>query len=479
MNSFFVDEPELEFGLGRHIDIRAGLTHLGALDSQGSLAPKRIRIGVIGEQSALDAFAHWVEQCRDGVAAKETALTTLFPRFPGFGEGKLFCDFFCAAQLTRALSRRELTQLAQCESRGEVIVKSAEYLVNEMHDLVQNAPIDVCVCLLPETLMRRIDASEVNLEDGYPAVEGVGGEPIWHDFIKATAVRLQVPIQVVRPATYGGKVHRFRADGKASKEIEDEASRAWNFFTGIYYKSKGIPWRLQRTSEELAACYIGVSFFHEYFGDGVAASVAQVFNERGEGVVLRGGRATVTKDDRSLHLTGEAINKLVADVLKLYRSEHRHLPARVVVHKSSYFTHEELEGCQSAIDMQGIDSCELLSLRKSNTRFFRNSSYPPLRGTAVELDSKTALLYTQGSVDFYRACPSKYVPRPLEVRLDAAESGLRSIMAELLALTKMNWNSTRFVNAMPITLSAARKVGDIIRYIAPDQPIHSRYSHYM
>jgi hypothetical protein len=53
------------------------------------------------------------------------------------------------------------------------------------------------------------------------------------------------------------------------------------------------------------------------------------------------------------------------------------------------------------------------------------------------------------------------------------------MLPRILALTKMNWNSTRFVNAEPITLAAARNVGDILRYLASSDPIQARYSYYM
>ena len=50
---------------------------------------------------------------------------------------------------------------------------------------------------------------------------------------------------------------------------------------------------------------------------------------------------------------------------------------------------------------------------------------------------------------------------------------------EILSLTKMNWNNTQFDGAEPITLRAARQVGSILKYVANDEPVHSRYSFYM
>ena len=127
----------------------------------------------------------------------------------------------------------------------------------------------------------------------------------------------------------------------------------------------------------------------------------------------------------------------------------------MVCHKSSYFTKAELGGCATAVKQLRLDAYDLLSLRPSHTRLYRYHSYPPLRGTAV-VHADGCLLYTQGSVDFYRCYPGLYAPRTLDVQLDHAESGEIGLLTELLALTKMNWNSTELINLEPITLSAAR-----------------------
>lgn len=45
-------------------------------------------------------------------------------------------------------------------------------------------------------------------------------------------------------------------------------------------------------------------------------SVAQVFNERGEGVVIRGGQALVVKDDKTVHMDAETTSELLANPLR-------------------------------------------------------------------------------------------------------------------------------------------------------------------
>jgi len=49
----------------------------------------------------------------------------------------------------------------------------------------------------------------------------------------------------------------------------------------------------------------------------------------------------------------------------------------------------------------------------------------------------------------------------------------------MLSLTKMNWNQTQFDGGVPITLVAARKVGDVLKYLGPDDVVADRYAHYM
>ncbi len=482
MKATYFEEPELEFSGGRHIDIRFGLSTFGALDRGHSLAPSKIRLGIVGDQESIDKFTGWVGKCRSGIDSKTTALPTLFPTFPGFGNGKPFCDAICDSQLTRSINSRDIRALATLPGRDDVIRSSVDRYIGESHDLCQNAPCDVVVCLVPAELLKPIDtgAAETSGPRSRRRRARAGAHVLaWHDLLKARSMGLKVPVQMVRPATYGGKVHRYRKDGKAVREIEDEATRAWNFFTALYYKAGGVPWRLQRRSTDYDACFVGISYYHEITGENVQTSVAQVFNERGEGIVIRGGHALVQKPDKTTHLDAEKSSELLANALSLYKREHKNLPARIVCHKSSYFDEGELRGFEEAAVRLGIEQIDLLSIRRSSVRFFRDKPSPPLRGTSIQLDDRRSLLYTQGSVDFYRAYPGLYIPRPIEVLFDQADSSELQLLPEILALTKMNWNSTRFVNSEPITISASRNVGDVLRYLTSEDPIQARYSFYM
>jgi hypothetical protein len=89
----------------------------------------------------------------------------------------------------------------------------------------------------------------------------------------------------------------------------------------------------------------------------------------------------------------------------------------------------------------------------------------------MRLDDEQSILYTRGRVDFFRTYPGLYVPNPLV--LHAQRRNL--LLKETLALTKTNWNGTQFDGALPITLKAARRVGDVLKYVSdgttPDPPV--------
>ena len=73
-----------------------------------------------------------------------------------------------------------------------------------------------------------------------------------------------------------------------------------------------------------------MSFFKSLAGDKLMTSVAQVFDERGDGLIVQGGSASYDKDDRSPHLSREDAQELLAQGLATYRREHKTMPARLV-----------------------------------------------------------------------------------------------------------------------------------------------------
>lgn len=482
MNADFIQEPELEFGTGTHVDIRFGLMNHGPLDRRGELAPQRVRLGIVGTPEGVEGVQTWVERIGHGVEAKDSRQPNLFPRFPGFGEhSNLHAPLAVDSRLHGVIKQRDLAELFKRSDRNRVVEVVAEMFLSEMRRLTEKASADVLVCAVPTGLLDYMEqsrpAEDADDESNEETEAYINLD--FHNLLKARAMELGVPIQLLLPATYDeSKRRKQKRHTERIRRLQDEATRAWNIYTALYYKAGGTPWRILRDPGELTSCYVGVSFYNTLDNSKLLTSTAQVFNERGEGIVLRGGTAERSKDNRQIHMSGEDAHKLLDDTLKTYRREHRTLPARIAIYKTSSHNDEELDGFREALRANGVDSADFLNVGGSSTRLFRNGEYPPLRGTFLTLDQRTHLLYTRGSVDFFSTYPGMYVPNPLRLLCDDVEQTPNFLASEILALTKMNWNNTQFDNRSPITLRAARGVGSILKYVE-DGRVQPRYSYYM
>jgi hypothetical protein len=179
-------------------------------------------------------------------------------------------------------------------------------------------------------------------------------------------------------------------------------------------------------------------------------------------------------------LAGDDAKNLLEQSLARYRSEHRTMPARVILHKTSSFSRAELEGFQAAADIERIGQLELIWIPRSDPfRLFRQAEHPPMRGTMVTMSDERHLLYTRGSVPLYKIYAGMYVPSVLPFRVARADSSVIEIATELLMLTKMNWNATQLDGRVPITLRTADSIGAILKHLRPQNCPQPRYAYYM
>lgn len=465
------EEPLLEFAGGAHADIRHGLATFGPLDRLSQSSPRAVRIGLVGPPDELDSGQTWLQNARQGLAAKSSRQPRLFPAFPGFGpEKRLHADLAWDSGSVRTIRNRDISEcLSRPTSEEQVMSISALYL-EQIEALKDRGGCDVVLCVVPYNVLALrdlADEAEENHEARYD----------FHDYLKAKGMSLAVPLQLLLPSTFGLSPPRSHA--KDMHQIQDEATRAWNLYVALYYKAGAVPWRMQRKADLLATCFIGISFFRTLDRSSTHTSLAEIFNERGEGVIVRGAAASESKEDRKPHLSENDARDLLATALRVYRREHRTLPARVVIHKSSRFDQNEGSGFGSAARNADIDFVDFVEVKYDSLRLLRQGNYPPLRGTHLLIDKRSVLLYTRGSVPFFETYPGAYVPKPVLLRAQTADTSALSLAREVLSLTKMNWNNTQFDGSLPITIRASRQVGKLLRYLNPCDPIETRYSFYM
>jgi hypothetical protein len=476
-----IEEPRLAFHQNKlHIDIRAGISTFGAFDKGGAAVPVPIRIGVIGTTATVDGVRDWLERCKQGVPSDEEKLKALRPPFPGMTEQVFGTSLELSDAATRTITRHELSAALSPSNRLQRIVG---VFMDHAHDLAGKSGLHVLVVAPPPEVFALGDAPRPQvvdppideLQEPAPEQEALPPSTLnFHDLFKAQAIDLQLPCQLTRPDTYGtasgGHMRR--------RHLQDRATTAWNFHTALYYKAGGVPWRLVRQPAELTTCYVGVSFFRSLAGDKLMTSVAQVFNERGEGLIVQGGSASYDKDDRSPHLSEGDAQELLASGLKTYRREHKTMPARLVVHKTSYYNADEKAGFKQAAEDEKLEVLDLVSVRRSGARILRAGDSPMVRGTALLFDDKSGIVYLKGTVPYFQVYPGAYIPRALEFAREDGETGASDLAREIVGLSKLNFNNTQFDSGDPITVLAARRVGDILKHVPSGKKVNARFRYF-
>jgi hypothetical protein len=477
----FIEEPPLAFHQNNlHIDIRAGLSSFGAFDKGSTGVPVPIRIGVIGTTATVDGLRDWLEHCEDGVASDEQKLKALRPVFPGMTQQVFATSLELSDAATRTKTRHELSAAL---GKADPLPRVVDIFMDHARDLAGKSGLHVLIVAPPPEVFALGDAPSAHVAD--PPIDELQ-EPApeqepsplstlnFHDLFKAQAIDLQLPCQLSRPDTYGAAV----VGRVCGRRLQDKATTAWNFHTALYYKAGGVPWRLARQPAVLTTCYVGVSFFKSVTGDKLMTSVAQVFDERGEGLIVQGGSASYDKDDRSPHLSKEDAKELLANGLASYRREHKNMPARLVMHKTSYFNAEEKAGFRQAAEDEKLNVLDLVTVRRSGSRVLRVGTSPMVRGTAMLFDGQSGIVYLKGTVPYFQVYPGAYIPRALEFAREDGETSASELARELVGLSKLNFNNTQFDSGDPIIVRAARRVGDILKHVPQGKKVNARFRYF-
>lgn len=122
---------------------------------------------------------------------------------------------------------------------------------------------------------------------------------------------------------------------------------------------------------------------------------------------------------------------------------------------------------------------DFIAFGSRGIQFYRGGDYPALRGTFVKFSDSNFLLYTSGYIPFLRSYPGPRVPMPLEILEHHGDSPWTSVLKEIVALTKMNWNTADFACGEPITTAFASRVGRIMAEIPEDVKPRAEYRFYM
>jgi hypothetical protein len=490
-------EPELEFGEGlRGIDPRKALSESGPFGSSAGHSVS-IQLGLVCPKSELDAVRRWIDSMRGFMMENETNAAR-FHEFPGLGRA-FRCSLTIPERFVRvldenrfipALTDKAHVRFATCLDLYQGAIRSlfadqrpAAILVVFPEELATLRITNPRLTFSQQRMLekwqddqdsRQFELFEPTREEKVAAAELLpqADELLFRSFHRALKAACMVelncvPLQVIRRHTY------LNQEAKQSA-----ATRAWNLAVALFYKAGQVPWRPAHL--EPGVCFVGVSFHHlkRRAGDIVYASVAQAFSTDVEPFALKG---TAIDKNQFRHkqpfLTAEQSGALMTDTLNAYHDRTGSYPTRVVVHKTSRYEPEEREGFLSAA-LTKSPSCHLVGLSPTGFRLLRRGMTEPARGTLCTVGDSEHYLFTTGFVPWWKEYPGPHIPAPLQITCDSQDD-LRDRAREVLALTKMNWNSADGIGRYPITLSFARRVGITMTEFEDDAKPNPLYRFYM
>jgi hypothetical protein len=447
----WLPEPKLAFhpdrASDRDIHPLQGLLRFGPYSS--GLVPDPIRIATIapnGESSRLYGFMKELNS-----PAKATERADYLPEWPGFkrvfGLHMRAAGGGCHVELDSAFEE-------QFRSSSSPHVVLADRLVRAVQSLeARRAEFDVLFIYIPQ---RWAPGFVGGPEDDFDL----------HDHIKATTAARRLPVQLVREDKALAYPHR--------------ASVMWRIGIALYTKAGGVPWKLADTDPETA--YIGISYaVRPTFSNRprFVTCCSQVFDAEGAGlefVAYDAHEVQVQRDNP--FLSRAEMFRVMTRSMDLYRRRHAgRSPRRVMVHKTTEFKFDEIDGCMEALHLcEAVDLVQIVEdvgwravqiQAAPGNKKGQPTAFPVYRGSLIGIGPTEALLWTHGSVDgigqreFFQGARS--TPRPLRLVRHAGHGPWDDSASAILALSKMDWNNDALYDPLPVTLEYAKVLAQVVK----------------
>lgn len=247
----YLEEPTLQFGqYFEHQDSKTGLAEFGPFGkNKPGLHPSEIKLGFIGTRETIAAAKAWVAQCGQPIESPKVsqvpgqggvilgpmfadvggedlqvltrATKILRPDFVGFTKESPFeCEFQVNERWDRSLQPRELDAILALPDQQQRILRLVDLFASHIEGLAVNSPVpDIIVLTLTQAITEKAHTTPVKGKFYLDLPRA----------LKARAMKWGIPIQILTHRTLEGK----------NGDLQDPATRAWNFCTAQYYKAQG------------------------------------------------------------------------------------------------------------------------------------------------------------------------------------------------------------------------------------------------
>ncbi len=488
-----IDEPNLEFHFGQVSDHpKDGLFLYGPRTPENNRA--RVTLGVVGTGRGLKFFRDWAARLSRKIdvpppTEKEKKDRLHLSNFPGLTEA-FGLQFAPDAFVEYTIDANAIEQSTALENPHEAVSKTVDLFVDKVarHEEHEERDVDMWVFVLPEIIFdrckRQSKRSGVQLAPGEfvkkqktrsdmpllvpvidTSLEDVFDDiPDFHRQVKARLLKIGRTSQIMRETTLAPEQFLNKA-GYPKRRTQDPATVAWNFATGLYYKTQPEPpWKIANMRE--GVCYVGLVFkVLPNDRDQHACCAAQMFLSEGDGVVFRGANGPWKTAEREFHLHKDAAKALIEMVLETYRDKYGAYPREFFIHGRTKFNDEEWaafrEAAPTGTNIVGVRIRDAYG----DMKLFRDGDYPCIRGTAILLNETNAYLWTSGYLPRLDTYIGPETPNPLHITLlrstgDRPE--IATVLRDIMGLTKINYNACNYSDGSPVTIRFADKVGDVL-----------------
>lgn len=474
-------EPTLLFGHGQAMeDPRDGLTLFGPLDVGKTYG---IRPGVIGTRDGIQRFWRWV----DSIQRPINDLKRSRPSFPGF-EAAFGVPFGSSRTLERVVDLQALEAACNVEDvhqRVHAVVRLYSDPIKKA--LEEDERADVWFVVVPDLVYERcrplstvprglrvqlptkLSAGMVKkLQGGASMFEELNEDIVPYTFqphfrnqLKAVLLDSGTPTQVVRESTLAP--HDFlNKFGYPKRRTGGPSEVAWNLSSTAFYKAGARPWKVADVRP--GVCYLGVVFKRDDRSqDGRWSSCgAQMFLDSGDGLVFKGtGGPWYSEETNSYHLSESAGKSLVETAITSYTEKTGSAPRELFIHGKARFDNAEWRGMVAGAP----HTTSVVGVRirpAEDLRIFRPGTKALLRGLAYRRDERTAFLWAQGFIPRLWTYPGREVPKGLLIDVCRGTADMQTVLRDVLALTKLNYNACTYGDGEPVTLKFADAVGEIL-----------------
>lgn len=496
----YLKEPELLFNHEQSVDDpRDGLMLFGPLE-RGK--PAGIRSAVIGTAEGIRRFKRWHSSIIKPVYNQPASVAR--PFFPGF-EAAFRCTWNPEPVLSVTIDERTLSRAILIDDGHRRVYEAVNVYLAQIEKTLREEDVrpDVWCVIVPDDVRRycspravidpalrittpkNIGARFAKQLHSAPSLfpeENALAKPYqfevnFHNQLKARLLKSQIPIQVIRESTIA-PFDFLNIRGKPKRDLSSMLSDiAWHISTAMFYKSGGRPWKL--AAGRPGVCYLGIVFkMDESSVDPRSACcAAQMFLDSGDGVVFKGAVGPWYNPQRgAFHLSRHAARELASQAVRAFLEKTGYTPKEIFLHGRIRFSDTEWSGfCDAA--PEGTRFVGVTIKPSTGPRLYSTGKHAVLRGLAYQVECSRAYLWTRGFVPRLQTYPGLEVPRPLEVSITHGTASIETVLNDILALTKLNYNACRFADGFPVTLKFANAVGEILTAgpIGPVPPLPFKF----